>query len=384
MATTRNPSTRRPSLGEIARVFLKIGLLGFGGPAAHIAMMEEEVVRRRKWLSTQDFVDIVGATNLIPGPNSTEMAIHLGLRMQGWRGWLTAGSSFIAPAATLTGILAWAYRRYGTLPDVAPLLEGIKPAVPAIIGVAVWNLGKKAVKGWEQGVLAAAVLGLSCLGVNEVALILGAGAAGLLWHVLIHRKGMACLFPFLALPLNLAPASQPVSLQSLGLFFLKIGCVLFGSGYVLFAFLESELVREKGWLTARELIDAVAVGQFTPGPILSTATFVGYLVSDWQGALVATAAIFFPSFLFVLLLSPWVPKLRGNPWSAAFLDAVNAGAVALMAAVVIRLGSQVLSDIASIGIAGVSLVLLYRFKLNGGLLVVLAAAAGVILSALGL
>lgn len=372
---------RRPSLAELATVFFRIGVLGFGGPAAHIAMMEDEVVNRRQWISRQEFLDLVGATNLIPGPNSTEMAIHLGLRLAGWTGMLVSGACFILPAAGMTGLLAWFYVAYGDLPDVEPLLRGIKPAVIAVIALAVWRFVPKAIDRFSLAVLAGLLIALAYLGWDEALLIIGGGLAGMIWLAGLAPllKGMKSLPLLLVLPLvQAAPGTQasPASLQGLALFFLKIGCILFGSGYVLVAYLEGELVREKAWLTSQQLIDAIAVGQFTPGPVLTTSTFVGYLIQGWPGALVATTAIFTPSFIFVLILSRFVPKLRQSRWAGAFLDAVNASAVALMAAVAVNLGLQVVTGWPPALITALSILLLYRFKLNSGLVVVLGGILG--------
>ncbi|HSR52139.1 MAG TPA: chromate efflux transporter [Acidobacteriota bacterium] len=371
----------RPSLAQLAAVFFRIGVLGFGGPAAHIAMMEDEVAGRRKWISRQDFLDLVGATNLIPGPNSTEMAIHLGLRLGGWLGMLVSGACFILPAASMTGALAWFYVTYGDLPDVAPLLKGIKPAVIAIIAVAVWRFVPKAIDRVSLGVLAAAVVALNFLGFDEALLIIGGGLLGMLWLAGLGLlfKGLKSLPLLFVLPLAQASGTAQApsaSLQGLALFFLKIGCILFGSGYVLVAYLEGELVREKAWLTSQQLIDAIAVGQFTPGPVLTTSTFVGYLIEGWQGAVVATVAIFAPSFVFVLILSRFVPRIRESRWAGAFLDAVNASAVALMAAVALNLGFQVVTGWAPAVIAALSFVLIYRFQLNSGLVVVIGGVLG--------
>ncbi|HSR69054.1 MAG TPA: chromate efflux transporter [Acidobacteriota bacterium] len=372
---------RQPGLAELAAVFFRIGVLGFGGPAAHIAMMEDEVVNRRRWISRQDFLDLVGATNLIPGPNSTEMAIHLGLRLGGWTGMLASGACFILPAVAMTGLLAWFYVAYGDLPNVEPLLRGIKPAVIAVIALAVWRFVPKAIDRVSLGILAALLIALSFLGWDEALLIIGGGLAGMLWLAGLapFLKGVKSLPLLLILPLlQAAPGTQASSpsLQGLALFFLKIGCILFGSGYVLVAYLEGELVREKAWLTSQQLIDAIAVGQFTPGPVLTTSTFVGYLIQGWQGALVATVAIFTPSFIFVLVLSRFVPRLRESRWAGAFLDAVNASAVALMAAVAVNLGIQVVTGWPPALITALSLLLLYRFKLNSGLVVVLGGLLG--------
>ena len=371
-------------LRETARFFLKMGLVAFGGPSAHIAMLEDEVVTRRRWMSREHFLDLVGATNLIPGPNSTEMMMHVGYERHGWVGLVTAGSLFVLPAALISGFGAWLYVRYGSLPELEPLLFGIKPAILAVILAAVWRLGKSAVKGSPYVVIGAAVAVAVLLGLNEVvALILGAVGGTLFFRARARFEGAGVLVPFLALAQPTAAggaaagaaAAVPVSLGKLALFFLKVGSILYGSGYVLVAFIKGGLVDRLGWLTESQLLDAVAFGQVTPGPVLSTATFIGYLVLGAQGAAVATAAIFLPSFIFVALLNPWIPRLRQNPVMASFLDAVNVTAVALMAAVMIQLGVLTLTSPAArlIALASAAAVLKWKVAapwlvLGGGIL----------------
>ena len=377
------PSPTEPGrLGALARLFLKLGFVAFGGPAAHIAMLEDEVVERRGWLSRQHFLDLIGATNLVPGPNSTEMVMHVGYERAGWRGLFVAGACFIGPAVLLTGLLAWMYVAYGDVPAVAPLLVGIKPAVLAIILGALWKLGKKAIKGWRLGVLAVAVTAAVLGGIGEVPALFVAGVVGALWLKLARTPdsgSAARLLPILFLQTapvaggaaagsaaagSAAGAVGGVSLWKLFGFFLKVGSVLYGSGYVLVAFLEGDLVGSYGWLTQGQLLDAIAIGQFTPGPVLSTATFVGYLIEGVPGALVATLGIFLPSFVFVGLLNPLVPKLRESAWLSAFLDAVNAAAVALMAAVTLELGMAVLVEPAALVIFALAALAVLRFKLS--------------------
>ena len=356
--------SRIGGLKELAALFLRLGFTAFGGPAAHIAMMEDEVVVRRRWMSREHFLDLVGATNLIPGPNSTEMAIHVGFHRAGWKGLLVAGVCFILPASLITLGFAWFYVQYGQVPQVAPFLFGIKPAVLAIIIAAVWRLGQSAAKSWQLAVIGLVVAGLAMSGVNEVLAILTGGIIGMAWLLLMDKwkrtggqKGSGLILTTLcALSLqmprrtlalvaeNAATIAGAISLAKLGLIFLKIGSVLFGSGYVLVAYLDGELVQGLGWLSRQQLLDAIAIGQFTPGPVLSTATFIGYVIQGGLGALVATAGIFLPSFIFVVLLNPLVPKLRKSRISARFLDAVNVSAVGLMAAVLLMLGSQVLLE----------------------------------------
>ena len=384
--------TGRGRLGEIAGLFLKLGLIAFGGPAAHVAMLEDEVVERRRWISRQHFLDLVGATNLVPGPNSTEMTMHVGFERAGWRGLFVAGACFIGPAVLLTGALAWLYVAYGTVPAVEPLLVGIKPAVLAVIAGALWKLGRKAVKGWQLGVLAVAVALAVLLGVGEVPALLVGGVAG---AVALRAAGWESSTAARWLPVLLlqpaaasaASAAQAVSLGKLFWFFLKVGSVLYGSGYVLVAFLEGGLVDDLRWLTQAELLDAIAIGQFTPGPVLSTATFIGYVVgaevsAPVAGAALATLGIFLPSFLFVWVLNPLIPRLRQSPWLSAFLDAVNAAAVALMLAVTLQLGRDVLVSWPAVLIAVLAAVAVLRFKVNAAYVVVGGALLGWALSPL--
>jgi chromate transporter len=398
-------------LGELAWIFLRLGFVAFGGPAAHIAMMEEEFVVRRKWMGRQHFLDLIGATNLIPGPNSTEMTMHVGYERAGWPGLLVAGSSFILPAALITGVFAWLYMEYGSIPQMAPLLFGIKPAVIAVILGAVWRLGRKAVQGWRLAVLGVAVTGAVLGGIGEIMALLVGGVLGALWlrssGTGDHRTASA-LLPVLffqgsggglasapkvmgggALSLGgsaLAGAGSAVvggaavlSLWKVFFFFLKIGAVLYGSGYVLVAFLEGGLVQGTGWLTQGQLLDAIAVGQFTPGPVLSTATFIGYVLDGVGGAAVATLGIFLPSFLFVLLLNPLIPRMRRSVWLSAFLDSVSVAAVALMLAVTVELGVTTLTSWPAWTIAVLAAVLALRFKVNAAWLVVGGGLLGLVL-----
>ena len=384
------PSTesRTARLRALARLFFKLGVIAFGGPAAHIAMMEEEVVERRGWLDRAHFLDLVGATNLIPGPNSTEMTMHVGYVHAGWMGLATAGVCFIFPAALLTGFFGWLYVTYGTLPAFAPFLVGIKPAVLAVILGALWRLGKAAFPSWRLLPVGAGVTIALLLGVGEVMALLGGGVAGMAWLLGYERLTRASdetangsWLPLIipstsglwkrvaAWAAPVAAAATGVSLWKLGLFFLKVGAILYGSGYVLVAFLEGGLVEEYGWLTQAELLDAIALGQFTPGPVLTTATFIGYVVAGWQGAVVATVAIFLPSFFFVLILNPLVPRLRRARPTAAFLDAVNASAVALMLVVVLKLGLATLDGWLPWVIFLAATVATFRYKLNTALLI---------------
>ncbi len=368
---------------EIALLFLKLGLIAFGGPAAHVGMMEDEVVTKRKWISRQHFLDLVGATNLIPGPNSTEMTMHCGYERAGWRGLFIAGASFIFPAFVLTGLLAFLYVEYGQVPALEPFIYGIKPAVIAIILSAIYKLGKKALKNWQLGVVGLAVIAASFLGVNEISAILGAGAVGLVWFGIIHNKGtknVKSILPLAFLQAGHASAAA-ISNTKLFLVFLKVGAVLFGSGYVLVAYLDAELINKLGWLTRAQLLEAIAIGQFTPGPVLSTSTFIGYQINGLWGAVAATAGIFLPSFFFVLLVNPVVPKLRKSPLAAGFLDAVNIGAVGIMVAVTYNLGTEILIDWKTWLIAIVSVFATFTYrKINAFWIVIGGALLGYLLS----
>jgi chromate transporter len=392
-------------LKELSRIFLKLGVIGFGGPAAHIAMMEDEIVRRRKWITRDYFLDLVGATNLIPGPNSTEMAIHIGYIRAGWSGLAVAGISFILPAVLITAAVAWAYVKFGSLPKIIPFFYGIKPAVLAVILFAIWRLGRTAVKSWRLLVIGLCVTFASLIKMNEVAVLLIGGLMGMIWLRLSAGRmppgakqtmiALACAG--IDLILNKARVSAEsvavmavgfsgsigFSLLKLGFFFLKIGAVLFGSGYVLVAFLEGGLVHDYGWLSQRQLLDAIAIGQFTPGPVLSAATFIGYVISGVPGAVVSTVAIFLPSFFFVAVLNPIVPRLRQSPWTSAFLDAVNVSSVALMLAVVVKLGQTTLTAWPAWLIAMAALGVSFLWKVNATWLILGGAAVGWILSVLG-
>jgi chromate transporter len=392
-------------LKELARIFLKLGIIGFGGPAAHIAMMEEEIVRRRKWITREYFLDLVGATNLIPGPNSTEMAIHIGYIRAGWPGLAVAGISFILPAVLITAVFAWAYMKFGSLPKIIPFFYGIKPAVLAVILFAIWRLGKTAVKSWRLLAIGLCVTLASLLKMNEVAVLLIGGLIGMIWLRLSAREKipygkqaiLALVCAVIDLILNKARVSAETvgmmavgfggsigfSLPKLGLFFLKIGAVLFGSGYVLVAFLEGGLVHDYGWLSQRQLLDAIAIGQFTPGPVLSAATFIGYVISGVPGAVISTVAIFLPSFFFVAALNPIVPRLRQSPWTSAFLDAVNVSSVALMLAVIMKLGQTTLTGWPAWAISMAALGVSFLWKVNATWLILGGAAVGWILSGWG-
>ncbi|MBI4346458.1 MAG: chromate transporter [Elusimicrobia bacterium] len=347
------------ALREVSLYFLRLGFTAFGGPAAHIAMMEEEVVRRRRWMSRADFLDLIGATNLIPGPNSTEMAIHVGYRRAGWPGLIAAGVCFIVPAAAVTLVFAWAYQRYGAFPQAKDALYGIKPVIIAVVGQALWGLTRSAVKNRLLAALTFAAATASTFGVNELLVLLGGGllvvAAG---SSLARTSGVRL------------GGVEPFGLAVLFLFFMKVGSVLYGSGYVLLAFLQATLVERWGWLTQTQLLDAVAAGQMTPGPVFTTATFVGYLVGGLSGAAAATVGIFLPSFVFVALSGPVIPRLRRSPAAGAFLDGVNASSLALMAVVTLSLARSAIVDTTTALLAATAAWLLIFRRVNSAWLVI--------------
>jgi chromate transporter len=367
-------------LTEVAKLFLKLGITAFGGPAAHIAMMHDETVKRRKWLSDQEFLDLVGATNLIPGPNSTEMAIHIGFLRAGWPGLIIGGICFIVPAMLIVLLLAWVYVRFGATPQAEWLLYGIKPVVISIIVQALWNLGQKAVKGPLTAVVAFIVLVLYFAGTNEIALLFAGGLVVML--VMNFKRLRRQVLGALLIPLSgvsvLSQVSMPFSLPWLFLTFLKIGAVLYGSGYVLLAFLRADFVVRFGWLTDQQLLDAVAIGQVTPGPVFTTATFIGFILGGMPGALLATLGIFLPSFIFVAISNPLIPRVRNSAWVSGLLDGVNVASLGLMAAVTWQLGRASLTDLLTILIALISFVLLIRFKVNSTWLIVSGALTGLL------
>lgn len=382
-AHVRAPAACTRTLLELAALFLELGTTAFGGPAAHIAMMEDKVVRRRGWMTREEFLDLVGATNLIPGPNSTEMALHVGHRRAGWAGLIVAGACFILPATAIVWLLAWMYVRYAQVPQVAGLLYGVKPVIIAVVVQALWRLGRSAVKSAALAVVGGACVVLSAAGVNEVAVLFGAGLAVVLARGLARGRGIAVAF-VPALPtvgIGVVAAAQPFQLSTLILVFLKVGSILFGSGYVLLAFLRAELVVRLGWLSEAQLLDAVAVGQVTPGPVFTTATFVGYVMGGHAGACAATAGIFLPAFLFVALSGPLVPRLRRSAGAAAFLDGVNVASLALMAVVAWQLGWSAVRDVSTAVLAATGAVLLIRSRVNSIWLVAAGALAGVLLRA---
>jgi chromate transporter len=376
-------------LVEIARLFLKLGTIAFGGPAAHIAMMEDEVVRRRQWLSREQFLDYLGATNLIPGPNSTELAIHIGHARGGWPGLIVAGLAFIVPATLMVGGIAWVYVRYGTLPQISGVLYGVKPIVIAVVLQALWGLGRAAVKTRGLAVLAVLAVAAVAAGVHELVVLAGAGivmavarrpggwripGAGSLALSMVARSGGPGAVAVTGA--GAAAAAVPFGIGPLFLVFAKVGAVLFGSGYVLLAFLRADLVHRLGWLTERQLLDAVAVGQVTPGPVFTTATFVGYVLGGPAGAGVATLGIFLPAFVFVALSGPFVPRLRRSPAAGAVLDGVNVASLALMTVVSWQLAGAALVDFLTVALAVLGLVALLRFRVNSAWLVAVGGLAG--------
>jgi chromate transporter len=390
----RDKMQERSRLVEVASLFLRLGFTAFGGPAAHIAMMREEVVQRRKWISDERFLDLISIVNLIPGPNSTELAIHLGYVRAGWAGLIVAGICFISPALLIVLALAWLYVRFGSLPQVGWLFYGIKAVVIAIIAQALWGLGRSILKGVLPIVFAILALILYLLGINELIVLIAGGISfGIVrWLERRRKKDVVTSvlpFPFgaltglwksaLVLPAaSVALVAVPVSLLTLFLTFLKIGSILYGSGYVLLAFLRTDFVQNLGWLTDQQLLDAISVGQFTPGPVFTTATFVGYVIAGLPGALLATLGIFLPSFVFVALIHRLATVLRRSPWTAAVLDGINVAALALMGGVLLELGQSALTDIITWGIAFISLVILLRFKINSFWLILAGAVIGVL------
>lgn len=362
----------------MARLFTALGFTAFGGPAAHIGMFHSEVVRRRRWLDDAQFMDLLGATNLIPGPNSTEMTIHIGYRRAGWRGMIVAGTSFILPATLIVLALSWAYVRFGTLPQAAWLLGGVEPVVLAIIAQALWALGRKTITGALPALTGLAAMGLYLWGLSPLWILLGGALIGLLarnGQRLFRLLGLVFPWPLVGLA-PAAAASQPFSLWLLFLTFLKIGSVLYGSGYVLLAFLQADFVERLGWISQRQLLDAVALGQITPGPLFTAATFIGYLLGGAPAALLATLGIFLPSFVFVALSNPLIPRVRNSPWAAGLLDGVNSASLGLMAGVLIELGYAHLNSAFSLALALVSLGLLLRLRLNTTWLILGGALAG--------
>lgn len=378
------PMDPRPtgSAREVAGVFLRLGVIAFGGPAAHVALMREEFVRRRAWVTDQRFADLMGATNLIPGPNSTELAMHLGHERARWRGLALAGLGFILPAALMVTALAWAYVEYGDTPAIEGVLYGVVPVVVAIIAWALVGLGKTVLKSLWLALLAAAALASYLLGVNElIVLFAGALLAAVAQAGQALFRGRGERHHLLGIPLLVGSPvfTDPTGTQLAQLFFtmLKIGSVLYGSGYVLLTFLEGDFVDRLGWVTQQQLIDAVSIGQVTPGPLFTTATFLGYVIAGFPGAFLATVAIFLPSFIFVGLLTRLADWLRSRAWTSALLDGLNATALALMAGVSLQLGRTSLVDPLTVALFVATLVLLWRTKLNSVWFIAAGALVGV-------
>lgn len=375
-------SEKKVRLKEIAKVFLRLGILAFGGPAAHIAMMDEEIVQKRKWVDRTTFMDLIGATNLIPGPNSTEMAIHLGYERGGVPGLFIAGICFIFPAMFIVLAFAVAYVRYGTIPKIEGILYGVKPVIIAIVFQALIRLGKSVIKGYLAIAVASLVIAGSFLGVSEIPLLLIAGVFVMaVKNRDSFRSKTLMLYPLPLLALadaTLLKNRMDMGLERLFLTFLKIGSVLYGSGYVLLAFLESEFIRAFPVISEKQLLDAVAVGQLTPGPVFTTATFIGYLIHGVPGALVSTAGIFLPSFLLVWLLKPLIPKLRQSKWAGGILDGVNIASLGLMTAVTVRLGMASLIDLLSVSLFVGALFILTKDKINSAWVILTGGAIGFI------
>lgn len=374
------PRGMPPAL-EVFTAFLKLGFTAFGGPAAHISMFRDEFVRRRRWLTDETFLDLLGATNLIPGPNSTEMAIHIGFLRAGWLGLIAGGIAFTLPAVLIVMALSWFYVEYGSTPSAGWLLYGVKPVVIAIILQALWTLGRKAIQGWQTAALALGCIALYFLGVDDVLLLFTGGLVLMLIQNLVRLRELK---PSLLLPLLPVIAVTPIPFSLAGLFlaFLKIGAILYGSGYVLVAFLRADLVERLGWLTEGQLMDAIAVGQITPGPLFTSATFIGYLLGGVPAALIATLGIFLPSFIFVAVSNPLIPKLRQSTWAGSLLDGVIVASLALMAAVTFQLGRSSLTDLTAWLIFAGSALLLFRFKVNSSWLILGGALTGLLLSLL--
>jgi chromate transporter len=382
-AQSKDPQ-QSTSLRELAWLFGRLGVTAFGGPAAHIAMMEDEVVRRHGWMTHEQFLDLLGATNLIPGPNSTEMAIHIGHARARWAGLVVAGVCFIMPAVLIVMAIAWAYVRFGALPEVAGVLYGVKPVIIAVVIQALWALGRTALKTWMLGAVAVASLAASLAGISELMVLVAAGVVVAVWRSAVARRtGPAAswfAWPLLGASATSATVSTAFGLGPLFLLFLKVGAVLFGSGYVLLAFLRSDLVGRLHWLTESQLLDAVAVGQVTPGPVFTTATFVGYVLGGPAGAAVATLGIFLPAFVFVAISGPLVPRIRRSKTAGAVLDGVNAASLALMAAVTIQLGRAAIVDLATALLSVGGAAVLIRYKPNSAWLVLGGALVGAALS----
>jgi len=354
------------AIREVVSLFLKLGITGFGGPAAHIAMMHDETVNRRKWLKDEEFLDLMGATNLIPGPNSTEMAIHLSYMKAGVRGLILGGISFILPAVFIVIVLAFLYTKYNSFPQIGMLLYGIKPVIIAIVLQALWNLARKAIKYKLDMLLAISVVILYFLGMNEILLLVLGGLFIMATRNINFLRSQSIGLFFLPVGLYkfLSEQLEKIDLPTLFFIFLKIGSILYGSGYVLLAFLRSDLVVRLGWLTDAQLLDAIAIGQVTPGPVFTTATFIGYILAGIPGAILATIGIFLPSFILVAISNPFIPKMRNSKILSGLLDGVNAVSIGLMAAVTWQLGRNAMVDPLTILLSAISLFLLIKTKIN--------------------
>ncbi|MBD2461005.1 chromate transporter [Oscillatoria sp. FACHB-1407] len=379
---TLEPHQKQQRLRELAIGFFRLGAIAFGGPAAHIAMMNDEFVKRRKWFTEEKLLDLLGVTNLIPGPNSTELAIHIGYERAGLWGLAIAGSCFILPAMVIVWIIAALYARYQALPELGWLLYGIKPIIIAVVLQALWKLGKSAAKDLPTILAGLAVIVAFFLGVDEILLLVLAGVAVMLirtWGRAGSTTTSALMLPIPSLLAQVgggAGTSPSPNWIQVFLFFLKIGSVLYGSGYVLLAFLQRELVERTQWLTSQQLLDAIAVGQLTPGPVFTTATFVGYLLAGNVGAIAGTIGIFLPAFVLVAIINPWVPKLRQSPWASGFLDGVNAASLGLMAVVTWQLGQAAIIDWWTIGIVVIGAIALFYYKVNSAWLVIAGGVLG--------
>lgn len=377
-----NTAPQKGTVREVAALFFRMGLTAFGGPAAHIAMFRDEVVTRRKWLTDEHFLDLLGATNLIPGPNSTEMAIHIGYVRAGWRGLIVGGLCFILPAFLIVLALAAVYVNYGSTPAADWLLYGIKPVIIAIVAQAIWGLGRVAVKSAMLAAVGVVVFVLYLLGINEILLLFGGAFFVLLTRVVRKNENIAAIFFAPGSLVVSALANVPVSLDTLFLTFLKIGALLYGGGYVLLAFVRTDFVDHLGWLTNQQILDAVAIGQVTPGPLFTTATFIGYVLAGVPGAILSTIGIFLPSFIFVLISNPFIPRLRNSPVLSGFLDGVNASALGLMAAVTLELAQNAVIDGVTAVLALAAAVLLIRFKINSTWLIAGGALVGLLVGQL--
>lgn len=387
--TDLTPVQRQQRLKDLTQVFLKLGMIAFGGPAAHVAMMDDEVVKRRGWMTREKLLDLLGVTSLIPGPSSTQLAIYIGYERAGFWGVVLAGTSFILPAMLMVWGLAAVYVRYQALPQVNWLLYGIKPVIIAIVVQALYKLGQKAIKDTWTAIATLSVILAFALGANELMLLLLAGLGVTLLKN--GTNGWGTKLPMLffpgvmaaAAPAATTPMIASVSWVKVFFFFLKIGSVLYGGGYVLLAFLQRDLVERSHWLTSQQLLDAIAIGQVTPGPLFTTATFVGYLLAGNGGAIAGTLGIFLPSFILILVIGPWVAKIRSSAWASGFLDGVNAASVGLMAVVIYTLGRAAIVDGLAITVALLSSIAIFRFQINSIWLILAGGLVGIAVKVMG-